>query len=68
MTRSRITAGTRVKGLITGSWYTVTVSAILDDSGEFARLTSGMVRRDGEDRSVSCSRVNPMLVSHVEVN
>lgn len=63
----RITAGTRVKGLISGSWYTVTVSANLDESGEFAKLTSGMVRRDGDDRSVACSKSNPILVSHVEV-
>lgn len=67
MSSKRVTAGTRVKGLLTGSWYTVTVSANLDESGAHAQLTSGMVRRDGDPSSVACSRSNPILISHIEV-
>ncbi len=65
----RIVSGSRVRGALTGEWYTVTVSANLDydECSKQVALTSGMVRRDGDIRSVVCSKHDPLLVTHTEV-
>jgi hypothetical protein len=65
----RIVSGARVKGALTGDWYTVTVSANLqfDKEHNLMAIVSGMIRRDGDVRSVSCSVYSPVLVSHTEI-
>ncbi len=64
---TRIVSGTRVQGALTGQWYTVTVSANLGESEGLPALVSGMVRRDGDACSIRCSKFEPLLVSHTEV-
>lgn len=64
---TRIVSGTRVQGALSGDWYTVTVSANLGESEGLPALVSGMVRRDGDPSSIVCSKYQPMLISHLEV-
>jgi len=72
MTTHRLQQGARVRGGLTGQWYRVSVSTNIDYAhqycaGDLVALTSGILKRESDGTNVQCTRSNPMLVSHVEV-